>query len=243
MHYYVHLEMVTVKVEKTRILSLKRWDQEEIESADSYCVLANIRLLAEIDATCLCPDERLKCGKFLRQADRNRYLLAHTIKRRFIAKLLNRDPSQLQMSFGKGGKPLLADGTLHFNLSHSGNWVAMAVCLHTAVGVDVEFPSVHGHDLPLEYVLNPADRFLFEPLDATQRFYTSWTLKEAMSKSDGRGLDRPFDSIRLSLENNDTYRGEDGQAIWFAKHTLLADGTHFAFASFMKTDPLLLQLN
>lgn len=171
-------------------------------------------------------------------ADRDRFLLAHTLKRRFLGRLLDRVPARLDMAFGKGNKPLLADGALHFNLSHSGDWVALITSRRGPVGIDVEQPSPNGGDLPMEMVLNPADRFETETADAAQRFYTSWTLKEAMSKTDGRGLDRAFAGMRLEPMGKGGYRGQDGAAAWWARHMVLEDGAHLAYAGETPVDPL-----
>lgn len=219
-------------------LSLKQLEREPLTPSDTYCLLARRTLAADFKMDGLSPAERARMMALRLVADRERFLVAHTLKRRLLAKLLNRAPAELEMAFGKGNKPLLAGGALHFNLSHSGNWVALIICRPAPVGIDIEHPSPHGGDLPVEMVLNPADRFEIEPIDATQRFYASWTLKEAMSKTDGRGLDRAFDGIRFEPTEKGDYRGEDSGCVWWARHMCLADGTHLAYASDTPLDPL-----
>ena len=219
-------------------LPLEKLEREPLPPSDTYCLLAKRALAAKLDAGNLCRSESTRMMALRLAADRERFLLGHTLKRSFLGKLLDRDPARLEMAFGKGNKPLLADGALHFNLSHSGDWVALITSRRAPVGIDVEQPSANGGDLPMEMVSNPGDRFETEPADAVQRFYASWTLKEAMSKTDGRGLDRAFDGIRLEPTGRGGYRGQDGAAAWWARHMVLEDGAHLAYASEIPVDPL-----
>jgi hypothetical protein len=92
------------------------------------------------------------------------------------------------------GKPALAAPTLHldFNLSHSGDWLALVVSDGTAVGIDLEYCAA-GRD-----VLKLARRFFsaaeLADLEAcsgaerSSRFYDYWTLKEACIKARGGSL-------------------------------------------------------
>lgn len=127
-------------------------------------------------------------------------MVAHNLKRSVLGMLLGHNPADIGFAFGRGNKPLLAGGQCHFNLSHSGNWVALMVSRRAPVGIDVGHPSPDRTDLLEALVIHPDDRLHFTPEDDSHRFHASWTLKEAMSKCDGRGLDRPFHEIRLEAE-------------------------------------------
>ena len=99
-----------------------------------------------------------------------------------------------------GGKPRLRRHPgIHFNLSHSGRWVACAV--HRGpVGLDVE--EVRDRNpLPAERVLAPAELRRFaqlRPPAARAFFYRLWTLKESLLKAMGSGLG--LDPRRLALD-------------------------------------------
>lgn len=87
-------------------------------------------------------------------------------------------------------KPSLPD--YHFNFSHSGDWVLLAINKHVEIGVDVERKrsikpeKFQKHYAPgeLEQVLNAADRSL--------AFIEWWTKKEALVKAVGTGLRMPL---------------------------------------------------
>lgn len=165
-------------------------------------------------------------------------MVAHNLKRSVLGMLLGHNPADIGFAFGRGNKPLLAGGQCHFNLSHSGNWVALMVSRRAPVGIDVGHPSPDRTDLLEALVIHPDDRLHFTPEDDSHRFHASWTLKEAMSKCDGRGLDRPFHEIRLEAEADQSYRGYHEATAWHARHARLKDGAHLAYASETPCAPL-----
>ncbi|WP_157179395.1 4'-phosphopantetheinyl transferase superfamily protein [Phyllobacterium sp. YR531] len=164
------------------------------------------------------------------EADRERFLVAHGLKRIILSNILECSPQEIPLVFGPGNKPYLRDGQCHFNLSHSGNWIVMMISCETEVGIDVEQPNASG-EVPFSMVSHPNDDLHSTLKTAEQQFYASWTLKEAMSKWDGRGLDRPFNEIRLEATSGNTYRGYHEGTIWHARHATLGDGAHIAYAS------------
>ena len=101
---------------------------------------------------------------------------------------------QLKISRGVHGKPALAWPSLplDFNLSGSGDWLAMAVSDGAAVGIDIQYCD------PEREVMTLARRFFRDPEVAqlqacapaqrSDRFYDYWTLKEAHIKAAGGSL-------------------------------------------------------
>ena len=107
-----------------------------------------------------------------------------------------------QFTTSPDGKPMLANGSLDFSLSHSGEWVLCAVSSQL-VGVDVELPRC---------TLATARRFfapeevaMVESLpksaqaDALLRL---WTAKEAFTKALGTGLKQGLGSFSVRLDQN-----------------------------------------
>lgn len=94
------------------------------------------------------------------------------------------EPLPMQFAFGENGKPYLKDSELHFSLSHSGDYILLAVS-DQEIGADIQ-------EKQSKDVVKLANRF-FAPEEAqylgilpleSQRdyFYHLWTAKEACTK-------------------------------------------------------------
>jgi 4'-phosphopantetheinyl transferase len=103
------------------------------------------------------------------------------------------------------GKPRLPEvPDLHFSVSHSGGWIAVAVRRGAPVGVDVEqvgpWTAAELHDLAL-VTLAPEERAVLSRTPAAARaaaFATYWTRKEAVLKATGTGLLAPLPELVVS---------------------------------------------
>ncbi len=92
-----------------------------------------------------------------------------------------------KLSFGSQGKPFFPEGPF-FNLSHSGDFTALAVC-HAPVGIDIQKQGPADFFALANRCFHPAERQLLASApDTAQMFYTLWTLKESYMKADGRGF-------------------------------------------------------
>ena len=89
-------------------------------------------------AQLLCPEEQHRAERFYFQKDRLRFIACRGMLRKILGAYLEVEPSQLQFSYGKRGKPYLKGEQIHFNLSHSQNLALYAVTKNFPVGVDVE---------------------------------------------------------------------------------------------------------
>lgn len=100
--------------------------------------------------------------------------------------LLRRILGDVEIEVGANGKPRLRDSALHFNISHSGELVALAIA-RTAIGLDLERIRMN-RDL-----LGIARRF-FSPAELRRveedehEFFAIWTMKEAVVKAIGSGV-------------------------------------------------------
>lgn len=93
-------------------------------------------------------------------------------------------PSELKFSLGAHGKPYLTNAPVHFNLSHSGDFVLCAVD-DRPIGVDIEAVRPISPKL-IDRVCNDEER-AFVGGDE-RRFLQIWTAKEAIVKRSGVGL-------------------------------------------------------
>ena len=148
-------------------------------------------------------DESQRAGRFRFPIDRKRYIVAHGCLRDILARYLQCKPKELSFSINKYGKPVIDGQKREFNLSHSGNYVLIAVAQEHKVGIDVE--KIRSN-MEIE---NMASRF-FSPIEASElmalppeqrdlAFFNCWTRKEAYIKAQGLGLSLPLDSFDVSL--------------------------------------------
>lgn len=186
--------------------------------------------LAGFAPALLSADELDRSRQFRVAADRDRFFAAHALKRRLLGALLNAPAARLRFERQWAGKPQLVGSELQFNLSHSGDWVALAISRSAPVGVDIEQGDSALPEGMLSVALHPDDRLVPKPDSHAERFHTAWTLKEAISKGVGMGLALPFTQLRLEPSAPTQYRCRHGNELWHAEHRNLEGGTHLAVA-------------
>lgn len=192
-------------------------------------VLAKQSLSARISPGILSIGEHERFRRFRSPSDQERFLVAHGLKRLLLSRLTGNAPAQLHFETMAHGKPVLSGAELHFSLSHSGNWIALALASGAPVGADVEQPHADLGGLLAAPLFHPGDE-ISPHSSENERFLTAWTLKEAVSKCIGLGLNLPFPSICLRRKTSHYEASTCGTTLW-AKHTRLPDGAHLSLAS------------
>lgn len=103
----------------------------------------------------------------------------------------------------EGEKPFFKTIGLHFSLSHSHDWVALALCATQPVGIDIEFIDPQ-QDHYLSDYLHEAERKELAQLDAAmmpQKITSFWTRKEAALKAIAKKIyEVPLQSINTLEE-------------------------------------------
>lgn len=116
--------------------------------------------------------------------------------RSILAAYLDAAPDDLRLRRRRDGKPELdrpfAASGLRFNLSHSGDWLALAVTRGREVGIDIERRRAIDNEAAfVRRVLIGAERDQLRGLSATRRLariFDFWTCKEAYVKATGQRL-------------------------------------------------------
>ncbi len=151
--------------------------------------------------------EQAKAERFRAAQARRASILARGMTRLVLAKYLATSAQSLTFEFNHYGKPRLAERALaerlQFNVSHSGEWVVLAVTAAAAVGVDIE------RHRPMDDALRLAARFfsLSERSTLAQiasneqlaAFFRCWTRKEAYIKAVGTGIFAGLDTFDVTL--------------------------------------------
>jgi phosphopantetheine--protein transferase-like protein len=131
---------------------------------------------------------------------RNMYLLSHGLLRWVLSQYTQHPPQNLIFTRNQRGKPDLQTEqnccSITFNLSHSGDWAALAVSSESAVGVDIEHEILSPAKFKaipriIKRYFHPNEQIFFNELDEAgqvRHFYPLWTMKEAFLKATGSGI-------------------------------------------------------
>lgn len=154
-------------------------------------------------------DELARANRFFQQKDRDRFIVSRWALRNIIAKYIGMPPADIVFEAGKNKKPHVKSDSvnLHYNLSHSGGHILLAVA-GSVLGADIEFIN---NDFKYSEVL--ADNFSANEIryineaEHTDRFFRLWTRKEAITKATAQGLDC---DLRLLPALDGTHEAETG---------------------------------
>ena len=176
-------------------------------------------------------DEQQRHRRFVFDADRHHYLVAHVLVRRVLSAYVDVDPSAWQFSRSQHGRPeISAPGiapALRFNLTHTNGLVGCVITRELDCGVDVEALSARGNLMAIaEKMFAASEQQALKALDGQaflERFFTYWTLHEAYCKALGTGI--------AHSKRNFCFR-EQGAAQWTLRLDRPASGEsdHWQFA-------------
>lgn len=199
----------------------------------------HLRLLAAADAPgppddagWLTPAETERAQAMQSAARRAQFLAGHWQARRLAADAFGGEAGDWRWQAGQGAPRLRHAGgrLLHVSLSHSGDWLAVAVA-ESPVGVDVEHPRRERDWLALAgfaLAREEADAIAAAG-DVAAAFHRYWTLKEAEGKRCGLGL-LPGRSRSLVARPADATQAE----AWLWE---LGGGLHLAIAGARGASP------
>ncbi|MEA3188612.1 MAG: 4-phosphopantetheinyl transferase [Chthoniobacter sp.] len=139
----------------------------------------------------LSPDETARADRFRFPEHQDRFVAARGTLRLILSKYLGDAPQVLSFRYNDAGKPYIPGFPLHFNLSHSGSEMLLAVGSQ-AVGIDLEQVR---NDLDVidlaraHFALDEIDELLsLATENRTRRFFEAWVSKEALAKALGVGI-------------------------------------------------------
>lgn len=143
---------------------------------------------------------RGKIGAFARSNDAQRSLLGEILARLLLHKATGSGLPDEPFSKGEKGKPG-PDGFrgIHFNITHSGAWVAVALS-PVSVGVDVEKMRKVPEGVARRFFSETENRMILDAGSEAEKsdiFFTLWTLKESFLKAIGKGLTKNLNSFTV----------------------------------------------
>ncbi|QUG94795.1 MULTISPECIES: 4'-phosphopantetheinyl transferase family protein [Bacillus cereus group] len=153
-----------------------------------------------------------KIKQYAFRMDALRSLVADLLSRYLIGIALQIKNEQIQFEVNKYGKPFVKEAPeLHFNVSHSGNWVVCAIDTQP-IGIDVEQMNYIDVEIAEHFFSKKEQQDLKKVSHQEQQsyFFDLWCLKESYIKMVGKGLSIPLDSF--------TFRCIDQQILFYSDH-------------------------
>jgi 4'-phosphopantetheinyl transferase len=153
----------------------------------------------------LSSEELERWQRFRFDVDRQRFAVGREGLRILLAGYTEADPTSLCFAPSDMGKPQLSHPAtdLRFNLSHSHEYIMVAVTRHREIGVDLEFQreAIEIDQLADRFFSSSERNYLKQvvPRDRSKRFFQLWTAKEALVKAMGSGLAIPLSSFDVDL--------------------------------------------
>lgn len=144
----------------------------------------------DVDDRLLSVEERERVARKATPALRQRQAASFHCLRLTLGEVLGLAPAALAFRIETTGKPVLAGGGLHFNVSHSGG-IGFLAWGPRELGADVEALIARPSDGLAEEILSANELAAWRGLDAPRRqaaLTRAWTRKEATLKAIGSGL-------------------------------------------------------
>jgi 4'-phosphopantetheinyl transferase len=144
----------------------------------------------------LCAAEIERAARFRFERDRRRFIVARARLRQRLAARLGVPPAEVELAYGKNGKPCLKHNGWHFSVSHCEDVALFAFSKASAVGVDVEaIRPIREADTIAVQFFSPRENEAYAALATHHKplgFLQCWTRKEALVKAIGEGLSMPL---------------------------------------------------
>ncbi len=166
--------------------------------------------LLDVYRSILSQEEMERYERLNSEKDKESFLVSHAMVRSVLSNYEEIAPKDLQFKTSENGKPQVycEKGErllLEYNMSHSGKYAVMVVTNEIVCGIDVEKID------PERDILGIAKNFFSssEMIDLqsvakselAHRFYTYWTLKEALIKAKGETIGSALSNISFDLHH------------------------------------------
>lgn len=148
------------------------------------------------------PTEKSDLSSIRSEFRKKEYLVS-----RWLLKLLAEnngiDPVQLRIHKESSGRPFgrVAQRDYHVGISHSGNYVAAALCFRHRIGLDIERTRRSVSNRLRKRILHPDEVVSLEALSTVQ----IWTIKESVLKLIGLGLRINMNSLVIHSVPTETF--------------------------------------
>ncbi|PYG85690.1 4'-phosphopantetheinyl transferase [Ruminiclostridium sufflavum DSM 19573] len=185
-------------------------------------------------------DKKAQIHRFYHFEDSQRALVGNLLSRYVICRSLNIKNTNIAFEKNEYGKPFLSGHyKAHFNISHSGSWVACAISDYP-VGIDVEVMKPTDLEIARRFFSNEEYTALTNQPDEEKQayFFKLWTLKESYIKAVGKGLSIPLDSFTVNVESNSIMTESEQSLIDYSFfHSSLDENSFYAICAKKTNSP------
>lgn len=159
----------------------------------------------EEDYALLAPPEMHQSSLLERAEARRHFATRIGVLRSILSRLTGQPAAALNLRKGVYGKPYIIDGPA-FNTSYSEHWLLVGVSEMLPIGVDIEaIRHLPDFDSVANYSLTQTEKQQLRTIPQSKRleaFYTFWTIKEAILKASGYGLNLPLTDISVQINTS-----------------------------------------
>ncbi len=164
-------------------------------------------MLDRLDALCavLSGNEREKAERFRGLTDRQSSIAARGALRILLSRYSGIPAKNIKFEYTENGKPHLVDSDIDFNVSHSGEWVVLAIGCNRNIGVDVEQIKT-GLDVVAigsRYFTPEENKLVQKAENQHTTFFNLWARKEAYVKACGSTLFRELSTFAVPVEDEE----------------------------------------
>lgn len=182
--------------------------------------------------TLLNDNEKERQARFAFPKDKQQFALTRALLKTTLTKYFpNIAPMEWHFTTEKFGKPIIANSLpmpFHFNLSHTRECIGLAVRAGVTLGFDIEDRTRQNNlsALAKHCFTEKEQEYIFadQHRNLNQRFFTYWTLKEALIKATGRGLAMGLTQLEFTIGKSKICIGpiskEYPQNWWFNSHIM-----------------------
>lgn len=164
--------------------------------------LESTRAAATTMEAILSEAELKRASRFAFERDKARFISCRATLRELLGRYAGIEPERVEFHYGPQGKPeMVGTERWHFNVSHAGDFAAIAIARHAPVGIDIERidPDFPRAEVAREvFTQGEVDALGKIPREAQAAwFFQLWTVKEALLKAGGAGFS--LDPLALDI--------------------------------------------
>lgn len=154
-------------------------------------------------------EELFQYKSFKDVARKRQFLFTRFILKNKLYEITNQNADDIHFELGPYGKPFIPGKRIHFNISHSENYVAYIIS-KKEVGIDIQAQrTLSNLDGLIKKVCHPNEKEILEKSSNKESdFLKIWNLKEAYSKCLGLGIQTQFSELDFSKISQENFENE-----------------------------------